>query len=328
MKRIFFFLIVISACFLQSCSKNKQQTVKIGLLMDDYAQDRWEKDRDVFIAKAKELGGDVILSAAKGDERVQLQQAKDMLKKGVDVIVLVPVNLDAAADIINEAHNAGVKVLSYDRLIRKCDLDFYISFDNIRVGELQAEYFIKLVPKGNYVLLGGPISDNNSLMIKLGQMNVLQPLIERGDIKVLFDQHVEKWDEDYGYGMMKTCLSQNKNVKLDVVIAANDALARGAVKAMKEVNLAGKVFVAGQDAEPDALQRIAEGTQTITIYKPIESIASAAAQIAVKLARNENIETGSYITVNNDYKMVPSVLLNPMIVNKETIKLTIPVQGN
>ena len=321
MKTKIFFPLILIVILGFSCCKRQ---VEIGFLMDNFKQERWSKDRDLFMQRAKELGAKVILMVAEGDAAKQLQQAREILQEKVDILVVVPVDQFSASNIVGMAHKYNVKVISYDRLIRNCDLDLYVSFDNIEVGRLQADYLTKVCPKGKFALIGGATNDNNSSLIKLGQMNVLQPLIEKGDIQLVYDQFVEKWSQDEGYKHMMECLADNK--KIDAVLCANDDLATGAAKALDEAKLTGKVYIAGQDADLAACKRIVSGTQTMTVYKPIEAIAVKAAEVAIKMARGE-VFGNSTPSVNNGKMMIPSILLPPMAVNKETIKLTVVADG-
>jgi D-xylose transport system substrate-binding protein len=316
-------IIVCIGLIIQGCGTN---TVKVGFLMDDLKQERWEKDRDLFVQKVEELGGKVLLKVAEGDQEKQYEQAKELMREGIDVLVIVPVNMTSAANIVVTAHRAGIKVLSYDRLINNCNLDYYVSFDNVEVGRLQAEYLTTVKPQGNFAIIGGATSDNNSFLIRLGQLSVIQPLVERGDINIVYDQFVNEWDREEGYKHMRTCLDKAGS-EIDAVLAANDALASGVIRALEENGLEGKVLVSGQDAELNAIQRIVSGTQTMTVYKPIEAIATTAAKIAVKLAKDNEPDTDIRLTVNNGKKLVPAVLLPSMVVNKETIKLTVVADG-
>jgi D-xylose transport system substrate-binding protein len=320
MKRTIVLLLVIllpCLCMFNGCSQKK---VKIGLLMDNYEQDRWVRDRDYFIQKAEELGAEVLVEVADGDAARQLEQAQKLLDEKADVLVVVPVDLNEAGKIVPLAHRYQARVLSYDRLIKDCNLDFYISFDNVEVGALQAEYLTKVCPVGNYAIIGGAKTDNNSFLLKIGQMNVLEPLIEKGDIKIVYDQFVDRWHEENGYLHMKECLKKYPNV--DAVLVANDGLATGVARALEEKGLLGKVFISGQDAELSACQRIIAGTQSMTVYKPIEAIAYKAAGIAVRLADDDDFQD-LHMSVNNGKKMVPALLLPAMIVNRETIRLTV-----
>jgi D-xylose transport system substrate-binding protein len=305
-------------------SPSCQKEIKVGLLMDSFIQERWTRDKDVFIAKIQELGGKVLTETANGNMQKQFDQATKLLDEGVKVLVVVPVDQNEAARIVSLAHKYKVPVISYDRFIKNCNLDLYISFDNEEVGRMQADYLTRACPKGNYGIIGGATTDNNSFMMKIGQMNVLSPLIDKGDIKIVYDQYVDKWDQEEGYRKMKECLMKNK--KVDAVLVANDDLATGVIRALKEVKLDGKIVVSGEDADLIACQRIVAGTQSMTVYKPIEAIATRAAVLAMRMAEGESCGNIN-MSLNNGKKMVPSVLLPPMVVNRETIKLTVVADG-
>ncbi|MDP4087409.1 MAG: substrate-binding domain-containing protein, partial [Bacillota bacterium] len=172
--------------------------------------------------------------------------------------------------------------------------------------------------------IGGAVTDNNAHLFKKGVFNVLQPLIDKGDIKVVYDQWTKDWTPANALVNMEAALKANNN-QIDAVIAANDATAGGVIQALKEQGLAGKIPVAGQDAELAAAQRIVEGTQTMTVYKPIKTLTKEAANLAVKLAKGENLRTAR--RVNNGKIEVPSVLLSPIAVNKFNINSTIIADG-
>ena len=314
-----FFL--IAGLMLSGCQPEK---IKIGFLLDDFSSDRWYRDRDLFIKEATNLGCEVLVDSAMGDPDKQLAQAVKMLDKGVDVLVVIPANSDKAAAIVELSHKRNVPVISYDRLIKNCNVDYYISFENSIVGELMAEYLSKRCPVGNYAIISGPPTDNNSLFLKYGQLAVIQPLIEKGDIKIVFDAPVMDWRSDEGYTLMKEFLNTGK--KVDAVLAANDALAQGVIRALEEKNLQGKVLVSGQDAEELSIRNIIAGTQTMTVYKPIEAIASAAAHTALRLAKNEHVPEANQF-LNNGKRMVPSILLTSMVVNKDNINMTVVADG-
>lgn len=292
--------------------------------MDDSDYGRWIKDKELFINQIQELDGEVIFRASEGDIEKQLDLANEILKEDVKVLVIVPSDQAYAARIVKLAHDRKVKVISYDRLIKDCYLDFYISFDNMQVGEMQAKYLTTVCPKGNYAILGGSVSDNNSYMLKLGQLNILQPLVERGDIKIIYDQYVTNWSPAEGYRLMKECM--DKHLKPDAVIAANDQLAEGAIRALKDAGVDSLPFISGQDADENACKRIIDGTQTMTVYKPIGEIACKAAEIAIQLATKGTLPNTN-ISINNGTRRVPTILLPPVIVNRETINLTVVADG-
>jgi D-xylose transport system substrate-binding protein len=298
--------------------------IKIGFSMDTLLEERWQKDRDMFKAAAEALGAEVEIMAANGDDAKQISQVETLISQGVDILVVVPHNAEATAAIVKKAHSAGIKVLAYDRLIKNADIDLYVSFDNEKVGELQAKAITKLVPKGKYVYIGGAETDNNAHLFKKGVFNVLQPSIDSGNITIVFDQWTKDWTPANALANMEAALSANDN-RINAVIAANDATAGGVIQALAAQGLAGKIPVAGQDAELAAVQRIVEGTQTMTVYKPIKALAEKAAELAVKLAKGEN--PGADRKVNNGKIEVPSVLLSPIAVDKYNIDETIIADG-
>jgi len=304
----------------KDASSAKGKVIKIGLSMDDLRLERWQHDRDMFVAKAKELGAEVVVQSANGDDQTQFSQCENLISQGVDILVIIPHNGDVLAPIIEQAHKAGIKVLSYDRLITKSDVDYYISFDNVKVGELQAKAITDLVPKGKYFLMGGSPVDNNAKLFREGQMNVLKPFIAKGDIQIVGDQWVKDWLPEEALKIMENALTANNN-KIDAVVASNDSTAGGAVQALGAQNLAGKVPISGQDAELASCQRIVEGTQTMTVYKPIKLLAPSAAEIAVKIVKGDQIKTDG--VVNNGSKDVPSILLTPIAVDAQNMADTV-----
>lgn len=298
-------------------AKKKHDKPLIGFSMDTLKEERWQKDKDMFESKLKELGADVKTLAANGDDAAQLSQAEQLISEGVDVLVVVPHNAEATAAIVDKAHKEGIKVISYDRLIKNSDVDYYVSFDNVRVGELQAQAIIEKAPKGNYAYIGGADTDNNAHLFRDGAMKVLK---EHPDIKVVYDQYSKDWKPEEALKNMENALTANKN-NIQAVVAANDGTAGGAIQALTAQGLAGKIPVSGQDAELAACQRIVEGTQTMTIYKPVKSIATKAAEMAVAIAKGEPVQAEQ--KVNNGKIDVPSILLDPIKVTKENINDTI-----
>lgn len=303
---------------------SSEDKIKIGFSMDTLEEERWLRDRDLFKEAVEALGAEVEITAANGDDALQILQAETLISQGVDILVMVPHNAEATASIVNKAHLAGIMVLSYDRLIKNADIDLYISFDNEQVGEMQAKAITRLVPKGKYVYIGGAITDNNAHLFKKGVFNILRPLIDNGDITVVFDQWTKDWTPANAFANMEAALKANDN-QIDAVIAANDATAGGVIEALAAQGLAGKIPVTGQDAELAAAQRIVEGTQIMTVYKPIRTLAEKAAELAVKLAKGENVSADR--KVNNGKIEVPSVLLLPIAVDKFNIDETIIADG-
>ncbi len=304
-------------------STEKKEGIVIGLSFDSLAIERWQKDRDTFIAEAEKLGATCVFQDANGDARKQNEQCDLLLSQGVDVLVIVPKSATAAARAVQNANAAGVPVLSYDRLILNSKPDLYISFDNVRVGRMQAEY-LSSRKQGRYFLLGGAPDDNNAHLFRQGQMEVLQPLIDQGKIDVIGQQWCEGWSPNKAREIMENVLV-SVGTEMDVLLASNDGTAGGAIQALRQQGLAGKVLVSGQDADLQACKRILEGTQSMTVYKPLKTLATRAAQVAVELA--EGKEIASTQTVNNGAIDVPSVLLDPVMVDKDNLEEVIVGDG-
>ena len=293
---------------------------KIGFSIDDLRLERWTRDRDYFTQAAEKLGAKVYVQSADASEQRQIAQIENLISRGVDVLVIVPYNATVLNNAIREAKKAKIKVLSYDRLILNADVDAYISFDNTTVGELQARSLVQLKPKGNYYLLGGAPTDNNAKMLREGQLKVLKPLIDKGDIKVVGQQWVKDWSPSEAMSIVENALTANGN-KIDAVVASNDATAGGAIQALSAQKLAGKVAVSGQDADLAAVRRVIAGTQSMTVYKPLKEIASNAAQLAVQLVRNEKPAYNAKLA--NGFKQVDTVLLKPVLLNKSNVDLLV-----
>lgn len=296
------------------------KTVKIGMVIDDLRLERWQKDRDIFVNKAESLGAKVYVQSANGNEQTQISQVENMISRGVDVLVIIPTNGEVLSNVIKEAKRDGINVLAYDRLINNAEIDFYLSFDNEKVGEMQAKALVAEKPTGKYFLMGGSPTDNNAKLFRKGQMNILQPKIDSGEITVVGDQWVDSWLAENALKIMENALTANQN-DIDVVVASNDSTAGGAIQALEAQGLAGKVVISGQDADLAAVRRIVDGTQTMTIYKPITALASRAAEIAVDLGNDKAPASNS--SLNNGIKDVPAWLLEPVAVNKGNLKTTV-----
>ncbi|HZH90621.1 MAG TPA: substrate-binding domain-containing protein [Pyrinomonadaceae bacterium] len=300
--------------------KGPNDKIFIGFLMDTLKEERWQRDKDLVEKRAQEIGAQLSVQVANGDDNLQIKQAENLLSQKVDVLIVVPHNGEIAATIVEMAHREGVPVISYDRLIKNADVDFYVSHQVVKIGELQAGYILKRAPKGNYVVVQGSATDNNARLLHDGQMNILRPAVERGDIKIVVDQPAREWLANEALNIVENALTQVNN-DVVAVVASNDGTARGAIQALDGQRLAGKVFVSGQDADLASLQLIVEGKQTMTIYKPIQPLAHGAVDAALKLARGETVQTND--TVDNGRKKVPSMLYEPIAVDKDNIGIIV-----
>src|SRR5688572_22767739 len=280
----------------------------------------------MFVQRATEIGARVLDLSANGDDTVQVSDVEKLITNGVDVLVIVPHDGRAMAKAVRMAHDAGIPVIAYDRIIRDSDLDLYVSFDNVRVGELQARFLAEKLPqgRGRIVRIYGAKTDNNAALFKAGQDSVIEPLMQSGSIEVLHEDWAEDWKPENAKRIVNAAITA-KGSRIDAVLASNDGTAGGAVQALSEEGLAGKVLVTGQDADLVALQRIASGTQAMTIYKPLHTLAQGAAELAVKMATGKPVVARH--TVNNGAIDVPSVLFDVVTVTAENIDATVVKDG-
>src|SRR6266852_5258420 len=223
--------------------------VRIGFSMDTLKEERWQRDKQLVEQRCKEVGAECEVQVANGDDAVQTKQCDNFLTKGVDVLIVAPHNGQIAASIVEAAHRQGVPVISYDRLIRNSDVELYVSHQVVRIGQMQAQYALDKRPKGNYVLIGGSPTDNNALLLREGQMNILQPAVDRGDIKIVTMQYAKEWKAEEALRITEDALTKT-NSDIQAIVASNDGTAGGAISALPP-QLVGKVLVTGQDAALD-----------------------------------------------------------------------------
>lgn len=322
-------VLILSVSMLSGCgevpeesmepSQTEKDKIVIGFSMDTLVHERWLRDRDIFVAKAREMGAEVILQIAYSDSREQERQVQYLLDQGIDVLVLVPHDAVSAAGMVKKAKDRGVKVISYDRLVKNANVDLYISFDNIKVGELMGEAAVSQAPQGNYLLLNGSEGDNNSAMFRDGYMSVLEEGIKNGTIQLLGETWVVDWLYENALAAMQNAVDSNP--KIDSIIAGNDTLASAAIHVLTEKRLVGSVTVVGHDADLDGCQRVVEGTQYATIYKPIDLEATKGAEFAVTLAKGGLVQAND--TINDGKYDVPFYKIEPILVTKDNMMDTI-----
>ncbi len=314
------FVLIILTLGVAQAQKNE---IKIGFSIEDMKGERWQTDLDEFQQRAHELGGAVVTRSADGDDDLQFRQVNELLKDGIDVLVFLPHDTSKAGRIVEAAHAKHVPVISYDRLTN-ASVDLYVGFDLFSVGLEQAESLVDRAPKGNYLLLGGSPLDANSKVVRAGQMKVLQPFIDRSDIHVLADVWVPEWSATEAYLIVTKELNKLKAAPT-AIVASNDAIAGGAIQALEDKGWSGRVLVSGQDADLAAIERIFDGSQLMTVYKPVGNEARAAAEAAIKLARHEDVE--SRVEVPNGMLTTKAILLTPICVTQQNAKQTVLKDG-
>ncbi|MCR5719626.1 MAG: substrate-binding domain-containing protein [Lachnospiraceae bacterium] len=283
--------------------------IEIGFLIDTLVVERWSKDRDIFVTRANELGAQVNVQNAQGDVSAQKEQMEYLMEQGVDVIVVVPVDAGSLVNEIAAAHKKGIKVVCYDRLATDSNADLYVSFDNETVGSLMVKgAFNKVGKKAKVAIVNGPTSDNNVHLLKSGMMKKIK---EYG-WEIVDETCIEGWKTELAYEYANNNFDKIKDC--NAVICGNDGLAGAVINALAEKRLAGTIAVTGQDADLEACQRIVEGTQTMTVYKDITSLARTAAEEAVTLAKGEDVFYDR--TINDGKQDIPYVCVEPVAVDR------------
>jgi D-xylose transport system substrate-binding protein len=309
-------VVILAALLLPAAAQAAR--LKIGLSLPTQREERWVKDKQIMEAEAKKLDIDLRVQVTDNDAGKQVAQCENLISQGIKVLILAPHDASSASVIIDKASKAGIKVISYDRLVTESPLDYhYLSFDNVKVGELQGEFITKKVPKGTYIVLAGSPTDNNAKLFREGAMKFIKPLADKGDIKIVMDQFVKDWQASEAQKLCEQALTANQN-KIDAVLAPNDGTAGGCIQALAAQGLAGKVPITGQDAELSGAIRIVQGTQSMTIFKDTRELGKKAIQMALDLASGKPIDTQGKVVFNNK-KDVPSVLLTPYIVTKANL---------
>ena len=294
--------------------KQNNADVVVGISMPTLQEERWQKDRDIVVNELVAKGvkkDNIFVQSADGDEQKQVTQSENLITQGIDVLIIFPQNGESTAPIIKSAHNAGVKVVAIDRIIKNSDLDFFITYDAYTIGSIQGEYITKLIDHGNWIMIAGAPQDPNAALIRNGQMSFVQPLIDKGKVKVVLDQAANYWNPSEALLYTEQGLTANNN-NVQVVFTSNDGCAGAAIEALQEQGLAGKVPVPGLDADLAATQRIVAGTQTMTVYRKLSIMDKAAATVALAMATGKDpkaIEGLTVETKNNGKIDVPAIML-------------------
>jgi D-xylose transport system substrate-binding protein len=279
---------------------------KVGFVLSTLQEERYQKDKQYFIDQAAKLGFEPIVASADNNPQTQAAKVENLLTQGVKALVIQPVNSDAAAALVKQAHEDKVPVVAYDRMINNAPVDFYVTQDSYQVGVLQAEAAAKATHgQGNYVLLMGQAGHSVANEITRG---VEETLKKYPGIKVVVKRNHEGWSQSLAMATVENALTQYKN-KIDAVLANNSGMAQGAVQALQEQGLAGKVFVAGADADLAAIKSIVAGRQQFEVLKAIAPLAEAAARVANELAQGKKPTEGKAVK-NGAYSV--SMLATPV----------------
>ena len=288
--------------------------ITVGIAIPTVQESIWVAHGDALTKYAEERGWNVILQCANGDNDKQYGQIENMLTTGIDVLILAAADTGAIGKAIDACHKEDVLVIGYDRLDTNDAYDLFLTFNNVEVGRLMAEYAISQRPTGNYCLLGGDITNQPGTNdIHTGMIQALTPYVENGDITIIADQNCKNWASDEGLAHCENALTANGN-QIDAVPCANDGIAGGAIQALDSAGLAGSVIVTGQYCETAAIQRVAAGTQSMTEYKSADALAKATIDAAAALLAGEQLDN-----INADYDGIPAIELAPVVITKDNL---------
>lgn len=305
-----------------------RDAIKIGFSMDSFVVERWQRDRDAFLDEARANGVEVILRTANEKLDVQREQLLELARSDIDVLVVVPNDAEGLSDTVKTVRNRGIPVLAYDRLVRNTPIDGYISFDNQGIGSMMADAVLSELDSredgdSTVLVINGALSDYNSVMINRGIVTSLTPPIYSGQVRVLDSLWLQSWRNEEARAAIEDAFDRFGHIS--GVIAANDLIAGAVVRSAAARGIAGKLLVSGMDGNLAAVQRVAEGTQLMTIYKPVENLARRAVHAAVELARTRNLQADELI--HNGSVEVPFIRLAPVMVTQENILDTVIADG-
>jgi D-xylose transport system substrate-binding protein len=325
-KILYIALLVILVVSLIGCAPKASTSgkVKVGLSFSDYATERWPVEAAQMTQLLQKDGYEVIVQEADHDVKLQSDQIDNMVSQGVKGLIVIAEDGDAAVTPVEKAVAAGVKVIAYDRLIKTSKISAYLSFDNTEVGRNEADGVVKALglDTGNpawtasnpvkMVLSGGSPTDNNAILVRNGQMEVLQPYIDKGVVKIVADQWVENWDAAKAEAMMENILTAQQN-QVDAVVASNDGTALGELQALAAQGLAGKVPISGQDATADGCNSIVRGEQTVSVFKDTRLLAPQAVTMIEALIKGQQptgVKSFTLAELTNDTSKTGSVMAN------------------
>lgn len=322
-------LVLAAALAAVSCAPRQAPTGRkdrplIGFAMDSFVEERWLRDRDVFTATAASLGAAAIIQVAEEDERNQEAQIGFMVSQGIDALVLVAADPDYPAKMVQDLKKRGIPVILYERIVRNAGADLYLAYDAARTGELQARAIVdRIGGSGTIALYNGAADDANAAAAHEGIMKVLGPLVEAGRVRIAFDYWAKAPSSEDAFGFMERLLSSG--IRPNGVIAYNDLYAEAIIRSLSLRRMAGSVAVAGADADLAACQRIAEGSQAMTVYKPIDQIAAKAAELAVYMIKHDRFTVHN--AVQDGTYRVPYYELEPVPVTADRLKETVIKDG-
>lgn len=293
----------------------------VGVSWSNFQEERWKTDEAAIKGQLEKLGAKYISADAQASAEKQISDVESLITKGADALIILAYDADAIQPAIEKAKAEGIPVVGYDRLIED-PYAFYLTFDNKEVGRMQAAAVFAVKPKGNYVFIKGSPTDPNADFLHAGQLEVLQAAIDKGDIKNVGEQYTEGWKPEVAQNNMEQILTANNN-KVDAVVASNDGTAGGVVAALTAQGMEGITPVSGQDGDHAALNRVARGLQTVSVWKDARDLGKAAADIAVKLAKGEKVDGAAKWAGGPKKVEMTAIFLAPVPITQDKLNVVI-----
>lgn len=297
--------------FSQPRKGNDEITIGFSVATNTFIIERWYKDVNVFSGVASDLGANVVVQLSAGGTKEQIDQINYLIGQDIDILVVIPHDTEMIAGVIKQVRDSGIPVVAYDRMVTGVPIDAFISFDNREVGRCFGRALIEKVPRGNYVIINGAVTDSNSYEVNAGLYEILDSYIDSNQIQVVHEVWLNEWSFDEALEVLEPLFEQG--IEIDAISCGNDQIARAAIQLLSERRLAGTAAVVGQDAELINCQRIVEGIQLMTVYKPIGKLAARAAELAVSIVNQEQLMYDTLMN-NQSNTMIPSYVEKPIAV--------------
>jgi len=296
-----------------------KEDLKLGFIYSTPYTDRYVKEAEHFKNYAESQGATVYVEHGEGDAAIQEQKALELFDKGIDGLALIAVNANTAAAIVREGRERGIKVMAYNRLIKNCDLDFFVTGDNNALGKMMVDEIIKVKPSGDAIILGGDKYDRNAVELMASIKKHLRPHIESNSINVNYETYIEEWSSENAAFELNQIISLSGQVP-DIIFAGFDGMSNACIEVLEEQGVKKKVFVSGQDATLEGARNVVNGKQQMTAFHALEESGKSAAKVMLQLIANDKKAQEMATTfVNNGEKEVPTLQIPSIAVVKENV---------
>ena len=309
--------IVIFCSLFTGCREDRKY--KVAYLYPSKDFPRFVKEGGFMSERLKQLGADVKIVDGEGDEAIQLSKGLKLLDDEIDLLIITALNGNTIAPLVREAKDRGIPVMAYNRLINNVDYDLYFTGNNEDIGRIFCETALSLKPHGNYVILAGDRFDRNGVELKEAIDSLLKPHVANGNVNIVYESYIENWDRDNAMNEMAQVI-ESHGTDIDVVISCYDPMAEGVISVLKKYEIDGNVVVTGQDADLNAIKRIMQGSQTLTVYHPCKVLGYKAAELAFAILNGQSAKTIANARTFNGLEMIPTMQVKSVAIKKDNIE--------